>query len=145
MTAPDAPLPDSPPPPASSKMANIMRKAKRVLILLIILPILLVSLWTLLVLKWSFSDGYRAGILQKFSRKGFVCKTWEGEIQQSVVTGVAPVFWDFTVRDPRVGDQLATMLGQKVNLHYHQHIGVPTSCFGETGYYVDSVNVIHDQ
>jgi hypothetical protein len=145
MTAPDAPLPDSPPPPASSKMANIKRKAKRVLVLLIILPILLVSLWTLLVLKWSFSDGYRAGILQKFSRKGFVCKTWEGEIQQSVVTGVAPVFWQFTVRDRRIGEQLSTMLGQKVSLHYHEHIGVPTTCFGETGYYVDSVNIIHDQ
>jgi hypothetical protein len=77
----------------------------------------------------------------KFSHKGFICKTWEGEVQQAVVTGVAPVIWQFTVKDDEVASKITGMLGSKVSLHYNQHLGVPTSCFGDTGFWVDSALV----
>ena len=128
--------PDAAPPSGGWK-----RKAKKTLVLLVLGLIVLAGLYTFSALTWSYSSGYRAGTLMKFSEKGFICKTWEGEIQQAVVTGVAPVVWDFTVKDEAVASALSGMLGSKVSLHYHQHLGVPTSCFGDTGYWVDSAVV----
>ena len=105
------------------------------------MPLLLLALYTVLAVTWTYSSGYRAGTLMKFSKKGFICKTWEGEVQQAVVTGVAPVIWQFTVKDDSVASKITGMLGSKVSLHYHQHLGVPTSCFGDTGFWVDSAVV----
>ncbi len=102
----------------------------------------LFALYTWFVLHWSYSTGYRSGLLQKFSEKGWVCKTHEGELWQSVVANVAPTIWAFSVRDHRVARQLDTLVGRQVRLHYTEHRGVPTRCFGETGYYVDSVVVV---
>jgi hypothetical protein len=96
-------------------------------------------LWTLFTLNWSYSEGERAGVLQKFSRKGWLCKTYEGELALYVVAGVAPQIWNFTVRDAQVADQMRSLVGEKVQLHYTEHKGVPTSCFGDTGYFVDSI------
>ncbi len=94
------------------------------------------------VLHWSYSEGERAGIVQKFSRKGWVFKTWEGELAMSIVPGVTPTIWDFSVRDPRVAEQVAAAAGKRVSLHYTEHLGVPTTVFAETRYYVDRVRVI---
>lgn len=96
-----------------------------------------VALWAWITLQWAYSDGDRAGVLQKFSRKGWICKTWEGELAQYVVPGLSPQIWAFTVRDAKVAAQLTGQLGEKVQLHYQEHRGVPTNCFGETGYFVD--------
>ena len=53
----------------------------------VILPILIVALWTTIALNWSYSRGDRAGYIQKFSQKGWVCKTWEGEILLTSMPG----------------------------------------------------------
>ena len=105
---------------------------------LIALLILGVVGWTALALTWSYSEGERVGVLQKFSRKGWLCKTYEGELALYVVGGVAPQIWNFTVRDPQVAQRLNAFIGERVRLHYEEHRGLPTSCFGDTPYFVDS-------
>ena len=119
-------------------------RTKLILYGMLLSPILLFALYTVLTLSWTYSDGYRAGLLQKFSRRGWLCKTYEGEVAQAVVPGVAPLIWEFTVRDERVAQQLDSLLGRRVSLHYRQHRGVPTTCFGLTEYFVDSVSVVHE-
>jgi hypothetical protein len=109
---------------------------------LIALPVVALGLYTLAALGWSYSDGERAGVLQKFSHKGWVCKTYEGELALYVVPGVAPTIWEFTVRDPAVADRLNAALGKHVSLHYEEHRGLPTSCLGQTAYFVDDVKIV---
>jgi hypothetical protein len=111
-------------------------------LVLLAVPLLLFTLYVGIAFTWSYSDGERAGILQKFSRKGWVCKTYEGELAMSIVPGVTPTIWDFSVRDERVLPSLNAALGKRVVLHYTEHRGIPTTCFGHTGYYVDSVSVM---
>ena len=106
------------------------------------LLVLLVALYTFFTLHWSYSDGERAGILQKFSRKGWVFKTYEGELAMSIVPGVTPTIWDFSVRDRKVVEKLNGALGKRVVLHYTEHRGVPTSWFAETPYFVDGVRMM---
>jgi hypothetical protein len=98
--------------------------------------------WTWLSLHYAYSEGERAGILQKFSSKGWVCKTYEGELALYVVGGVSPQIWDFSVRDPKVAANLAQAVGERVQLHYTEHRGVPTECFGETSYYVEGIRIV---
>lgn len=98
--------------------------------------------YVVFVLHWSYSEGERAGILQKFSHKGWVFKTWEGELAMSIVPGVTPTIWDFSVRDSRIADEMSAALGKRVALHYTEHRGVPTSAFADTGFYVDRVRLI---
>lgn len=118
------------------------RRLWPIALVLVVVPILLFTLYVGLAFTWSYSDGERAGILQKFSRKGWVCKTYEGELAMSIVPGVTPTIWEFSVRDDRVIPKLSGMLGKRVVLHYTEHRGIPTTCFGVTGYYVDSVYVV---
>jgi hypothetical protein len=107
----------------------------------LVLLALAFAAFTWITLNYSYSEGDRAGVLQKFSRKGWVCKTWEGELAQYVVAGVAPQIWPFTVRDPALAANLASKVGEKVQLHYAEHRGIPTNCFGDTGYFVESYTV----
>jgi hypothetical protein len=93
-----------------------------------------------LALWWSYSEGERVGVLQKLSLKGWVCKTYEGELALYVVSGVTPQIWTFTVRDPQVAARLNGVLGERVRLHYTEHRGLPSSCFGDTGYFVDTMD-----
>lgn len=109
---------------------------------LLLVPALAFTLYVGAVFAFSYSEGERAGILQKFSRKGWVCKTYEGELAMSIVPGVTPTIWEFSVRDERVLPQLNRALGKRVVLHYREHRGIPTDCFGQTPYYVDSVVVL---
>lgn len=117
-------------------------RASRVLIYLLLLLIGGVALWTWLTQSWAYSDGTRAGVLQKISRRGWVCRTDEGELAQYVVAGVSPQIWQFTVRNHEFGEKLEKLVGERVQLHYTEHVGVPSSCFGDTRYYVDRVTVI---
>ncbi len=105
-------------------------------------PVVLVSLWTLIALNWSYSAGYRAGFVQKFSQKGWVCKTWEGELQISSIPGSAPTVFQFTVRDDSVANLITRMMGRQVSLHYNEHPGLPSSCFGDTRYHIDGVRAV---
>ncbi len=121
------------------------RKRRRlwpILLALIVLPPLLLTLYLGFAFSWSYSEGERAGVLQKFSRRGWICKTYEGELAMSVVPGVAPTIWEFSVRDDKVVPSLSSALGKRVVLHYSEHPGLPTSCFGHTAYFVDSVSVM---
>jgi hypothetical protein len=101
-----------------------------------------IAAWTWITLAWSYSEGERAGVVQKFSRRGWICKTDEGELAMYIVAGIAPQVWNFSVRDPAVREQLAKAVGRKVQLHYTEHPGVPSSCFGDTRYFVDRVVVV---
>ena len=89
----------------------------RLLVVLILLAALFAG-YTAFVLSFSYSSGDRAGVLQKFSRKGWICKTWEGELAMTTVPGVAPVLWQFTVRDEHVAEQVRQGLGRWVILNY---------------------------
>ena len=108
----------------------------------LLVPRLLFAIYTFFVVSWSYSEGERAGTLQKFSRKGWMCKTYEGELAMYVVGGVAPQIWYFTVRDEAIVSQMSDAVGQKVQVHYSEHRGVPTDCFGDTPYWVDQVKVV---
>ena len=120
------------------------RSGLKWLIVAALLPLLAFALYLAFVLNWSYSDGERAGYLQKFSRKGWICKTWEGELAMTTVPGVAPVLWSFTVRDEAVAGQLNTLLGRRVVLHYEEHRGIPTNCYGDTSHFVTRVVEIED-
>ena len=104
--------------------------------------LVLIALYTLFLLWWSYSEGERAGVLQKFSKRGWICKTHEGELAMYVVGGVAPQIWEFSARDAAVIEQLQAAVGQQVRLHYSEHRGLPTNCFGETDYFIDRVVVV---
>ena len=112
---------------------------RRALIIGLTAIVLVAVLWTWFTLSWSYSDGERAGVLQKFSRKGWVCKTYEGELALYIVGGVAPEIWAFSVRDEAVVKQLNALVGERVRLHYTEHKAIPSSCFAETAYFVDGV------
>jgi hypothetical protein len=130
--------PPAPPPPAR----RWWHRWKLFLALLLLTPVVLFVLYTVSVLSWSYSEGQRAGYLQKFSRKGWICKTWEGELALTTVPGVAPTIWSFSVRREDVAKQVNIALGRRALLFYREHRGIPTTCFGETNYFVDSVHVV---
>jgi len=115
---------------------------KKVMLALVIVPILLAAAYLAVVFNWSYSDGDRAGYLQKISRKGWLCKTYEGELAMTTVPGTAPVIWAFTVRDEAVAARMNALLSKKVILHYRELRYLPTDCFGETPYFVDGVNAV---
>jgi hypothetical protein len=98
--------------------------------------------YTASTLAVTYSTGQRTGYVQKLSRKGWVCPTYEGELAMSPVPGTAPQIFRFTVRDERVAHAIEQASGSQVVLDYDQHVGVPTSCFGETEYYVTGVRKV---
>lgn len=102
------------------------------------------SLYTWITLSWSYSTGERAGLLQKFSKRGWLCKTWEGEHLLTTLPGVIPEKFLFTVRDDEVATQLAAQAGRRLVLKYAQHKGVPSRCFGDTEYFVESFEVLKE-
>ncbi|MBI3381449.1 MAG: hypothetical protein HY019_05520 [Aquabacterium sp.] len=116
---------------------------KRILIALVIL-IGLPTLYMVGVLKWSYSTGERAGWVQKLSKKGWVCKTWEGEQVLVTQPGAISEKFLFTVHDDAVADEINRMMGQRVALHYEEKVGLPTSCFGDTRYFVTKVVSVED-
>lgn len=109
---------------------------------LVLVPLLLVGIWTAITLNYVYSTGDRAGYVQKFSKKGWLCKTWEGEIAMVTMPGTMPQIFSFTVRDERVARDIERLLGQRVSLTYEEHPGIPFRCFGETRYFVESVRAI---
>lgn len=129
-------------PVTPAEPAPRRRRWRVVVLALLVGPALLFTLYTWFALHWDYSNGSRSGLLQKFSKKGWVCKTYEGELWQSVVANVAPTIWLFTVREKRIAQQLDTLVGRQVRVHYTEHRGIPTTCFGDTPYYVDSVTVV---
>jgi hypothetical protein len=124
------------PPPARRRTG---RRLLLGLIALIFVAFGIFALYTWAALGISYSEGDRAGYVQKFSRKGWLCKTWEGELAMMNLPGTMPEVFAFTVRDDTVAAHLNESLGQRVVLTYEEHRGIPTQCFGETGYFVTGV------
>jgi hypothetical protein len=139
--APEQPAP-APPPAAPPPRRRWWHRWKLILVFVIVTPILLFALYTVSVLNWAYSEGERAGYIQKFSKKGWFCKTWEGELALATVPGVAPTLWDFTVRNEATARQINLALGRRVVAYYQEHRGIPSRCFGETNYFVDSVRIV---
>jgi hypothetical protein len=102
------------------------------------------ALYFTAALKWSYSTGERAGWVQKLSKKGWVCKTWEGELAMVSMPGATPEKFPFTIFDDDVAAQITKAMGRRVSLHYEEKVGLPTSCFGETRYYVTGLTVAEE-
>lgn len=102
--------------------------------------LLLIAAWFAFAWRWSYSEGERTGWVQKFSRKGWVCKTWEGEQALVSLPGTSTVEkFQFTVHDAATAEAINKVMGKRVNLHYEEKVGLPGSCFGETRYFVTGV------
>ena len=110
--------------------------------LLIVVPIICAAAWIWVSLNISYSNGERVGYIQKISKKGWACKTWEGELSMVNVPGAAPQVFSFSVRDEAVARNILDAAGKRVAITYDQHRGVPSSCFGETEYFVTAVRVV---
>ena len=109
---------------------------------ILVVGALLFAGYTWMALHWTYSTGERAGYVQKFSKKGWLCKTWEGEMALVSMPGTVAEKFYFTVRDDDVAARINQSVGQRVSLTYRQHIGVPTTCFGETQYFIDDLKVV---
>jgi len=109
------------------------------LLLVVALPVCLLAAWVWITLHFSYSTGERVGYVQKISKKGWLCKTWEGDLAMTTFPGTAPQIFTFSVRDDAVAKQIENAAGQRVALSYEQHKGIPSSCFGETEYFITAV------
>jgi hypothetical protein len=109
---------------------------------IVLVPAVAFSLYTWLTLTWSFSSGERTGYVQKLSKSGWICKTWEGEMAMVTMPGAIPDKFLFSVRDDNVAKRINAFAGKRVALVYEQHKGIPTSCFGETEYFIVDIKAI---
>ena len=109
---------------------------------ILLVPVLLFAMYTWATLTWSYSHGERAGYVQKFSQKGWVFKTWEGELAMVSMPGTTPEKFYFSVRNDSVAAHINALLGERVALAYDQHSGVPFNWWGETEYFVTDVRVL---
>jgi len=117
-------------------------KALVAVVMVLLLAAGLVAAYTWAALAWSYAEGERVGYVQKLSRKGWVCKTWEGELAMVTMPGAIPEKFYFSIRSDAVAERLNRTLGKRVGLKYTQHLGLPTSCFGETQYFVSEAVVV---
>jgi hypothetical protein len=125
-------------------LAKIAKLLKYSLWLLLV-PIALFALYTWGALTWVYSSGERAGYVQKLSEKGYICKTFEGELILVSMPGTQAEKFTFTVRDKNIAKKINETVGKRVRLLYEEHKGIPTSCFGETGYFVHDVQLLDKQ
>jgi hypothetical protein len=114
------------------------------LLLGLLLMAALITGYFWIALSWSYASGERAGWVQKFSLKGWICKTWEGEMAMVSMPGTTTEKFAFTVREDAVAREINGFMGRRVTLHYEQKVGLPTSCFGETRYYVTKVTPVEE-
>ena len=137
-TSPAAPASASP-PPRSFWRRHILTV---IAVALVGGPLLGITLWTLAALKFSYSSGDRIGYVQKLSRRGWVCRTWEGELAMSPVPGATPQIFTFTIPYDGIAKKLTELEGRKVALHYQEKRGLPSSCFGDTHYFITEVRAL---
>ena len=112
------------------------------LAVLVGLPLVSFAMWTTIALSWSYSTGKRAGYVQKISRKGFLCKTWEGTLYTDIARGFRADSFAFSVRSDSIAHAIDALSGKRVAVEYQQHIAVPTTCFGDTEYFVVGVQAL---
>ena len=141
MTAPTpAPRPGSAPPTTARRGPSRLK----LVFWLVIVPILLAIGYFMFALNWNYSSGERAGWVQKLSKKGWLCKTWEGEMAMVTMPGSAPEKFLFTVWDEAVAQQINRIMGKRVTVHYDEKVGLPTSCFGETRHFVTAAEAVDE-
>jgi hypothetical protein len=121
-----------------TRRRSLLRQLKLAALLLLVLALALPALYVWLALGFSYSSGERAGYVQKFSKKGWICKTWEGELAMVSLPGSVPEMFRFTVRDDTVAARINAQVGARVALSYEEHLALP-ACFGETPYFVTGV------
>ena len=114
----------------------------RITLILSVISAIFISGYTYLMLSWSYAEGERAGYVQKFSKRGWFCKTWEGELAMVSMPGTMSEKFFFSVRDDSVANKINANIDRKVAMQYKQHVGLPTSCFGETEYFVKNLLVL---
>lgn len=117
-------------------------RLKLVLTAVVVVPALLFAAYTAATLALSYSRGDRVGYLQKLSKKGWICPTWEGELAMATMPGVVPEIFSFSIRDATVAAKVNELQGRRVALEYAQKKGVPTKCFGESEYFVTGVRLL---
>jgi hypothetical protein len=127
-------------PIAATPVRKKRNKALIILTLIVLIPVVVIALWVWIALGWTYANGERAGYVQKISKKGWLCKTWEGELAMANLPGTMPQIFTFTVRSDSVAHVIEQNAGKQVSLTYEQHRGVPTTCFGETEYFVTGVH-----
>ena len=130
------------PPPASAPAHGFARRnwGKFSLATVIVVPALVFTIWAGITLSYAYSSGQRVGFVQKFSRKGWICKTWEGELAMVNMPGAMSQIFTFSVRSDSVAKAINDAMAHgRLELQYEEHRGVPTSCFGETNYFVTGV------
>jgi hypothetical protein len=129
-------------PTAPAPARKTRNKALISLLILVLVPVVIIALWIWIALGYTYALGERAGYIQKISKKGWLCKTWEGELAMANLPGTMPQIFTFTVRSDSIAHVIEQNAGKQVSLTYEQHRGVPTSCFGETEYFVTGVHKI---
>ena len=129
-------------PPATNIAGKTKHWKLKLILILLVLPVAIFAGYTWMTLHYAYSSGQRSGYVQKISKKGWLCKTWEGELAMTTVPGTAPQIFQFSVRDDAMALRIEQAAGQRVALSYQQHKGVPSSCFGETEYFVTGVRTI---
>ena len=141
---PDEPQPEPPRKEVVESRPSFFRRhwGKLAIAGVILIPALVFTIWAGVALSWSYSEGNRVGYLQKLSRRGWLCKTWEGELQLSNIPGSAPILFQFTIRSDSIAKVLENAGGKQIQLFYEQHVGVPTRCFGDTEYFVVGVRTL---
>jgi hypothetical protein len=138
------PRPDPEPAPAAAPAPTFFRRHRVALVLLAVLACGVggVALWIFATLTFSYSQGDRIGYVQKLSKRGWVCRTWEGELAMTPVPGAVPTIFAFTIPKADIAKRIADMEGKKVALHYEEKKGIPSSCFGDTHYFITDARVL---
>jgi hypothetical protein len=121
---------------------TLSRTHKLIIAAVLILPVIVFALYTWSALTWTYSSGERAGYVQKLSKKGWICKTWEGEMALVSIPGTVSEKFYFTVREDSIAALINQTIGKRVAVMYQQHKGIPTSCFGDTEYFVAGLKVV---
>lgn len=130
-------------PPQPPRRRSKWKWAMVLLGVIVVLPLGVFALWAWITLSYTYSRGDRAGWVQKISKKGWVCRTWEGELAMVNMPGAAQERWLFSVRSDSIARIIQSSVGNRVALEYEEHRGVPTSCFGETQYFIVGVRNVN--
>jgi hypothetical protein len=135
-------VPEKKPERAAAQTHRVRRWGLTALVLVLLVPALVFGAWAWVTLNYSYSKGDRAGYIQKLSRKGWLCKTWEGELAMVNLPGAMPEIFRFSVRNDSIAHLLQQNIGKRVSIAYEEHRGVPTSCFAETPYYITNMRIV---
>jgi hypothetical protein len=141
VNAPPTPATPAVPPAGKPKPPFSVRFA-RWLIAFVVLMFGGFALYTWASLNFAYSEGERVGYIRKVSYRGWICKTWEAELSMTNSVGAQEAIFEFTVRDPKVVEQVKALEGKHVSVKYDERKGIPSSCFGDTPYHVYAIRPI---